>query len=161
MRASLLDESHKGLLKAILGVAVLAVGLSVAGDSFAAKLTLAEMCGIERERHEQACIRDTCQGVCTVEALRKCQRISGTRWTACINANSDMDRSAEPGGPVKPKVRPVRATNPGLSTPPTPQRPGTVPPANILDASPTFSPTGPAGTGSPVGTPKPAGPVFR
>lgn len=164
MRSSRLpDPCFKGSFKAFLGVAVLAMGLSVAGDSFAEKLTLAQMCGMERERHEQKCIADTCHGVCTLEALQKCQRISGTRWTACIRANADMDRSDEPGGPKRPNVRPVRATNKGLSTPPTPPRPGSVPPTNILDASPGFSTTGPAGTGSPAGsggTTKP-GPVFQ
>jgi hypothetical protein len=146
-----------------LTVALLTLGLFVPA-AFADRRSVGEQmndCFKDADRTRDACVRDSCAGVCTLEAWQRCDRLAYSRWNACVNVVTLSNNVTTP--PRRPTFRPLPANDPGLATSP-PKNTPKVPSAGILDDAPTGSPQGPSGVGTPVSAParSPAPtPVFR
>jgi hypothetical protein len=104
-----------------VAVAVISISsaLGVGVSEAKPRAEIAKMCAMDGKMTENSCIRSTCQGVCTVEALNRCIYFGQMRVVDCMNANRGdiTDRAPDAAKPPKPKG-PGKVTAP-LSNPPT------------------------------------------
>ncbi len=101
-------------LRTLSVIALTIFGLSAVGSQ--AKPSAEQIqhdCKLDQQRQYDLCVKESCQGVCTLEAHDRCESIGLGRWLNCISAQT----ADAPNGPrTPPKLSVVKqSTNDGVS----------------------------------------------